>query len=191
MSIKCFRYVFIMLCMLSHTAITFSQIPNQIPCQYPPPSPPIPLGDSTKAHLAQRHPTRTGLPHIVQLGYIDSNYATAEEIRNNLPLGLRVWPEDTTRVVRYTIWYAPKNADVCGPYVVDGNKMPPSFLMSVIRDDARTDTLYYPDGGKRATCLYHDLRFYLSKGDRVVFSPIIQRGNEKPFALKEFSITVW
>ena len=185
MSIKCFRYVFITLCMLSHTVITF----GQIRCPEVPRTRVTPRGDSTQAHLAQHHSIYDGRAHIVHLGYIDTTIATVKEILDNLPLGLRVLPVDSTKIVSYYISYIPKGLDAIGPYEIIGSKMPRSFLGGIIDDRNRTDTIYY-EKKRQIRCLYKIFGLDLKVGDRIVFFPIIQRGNEKPFELKNFSITV-
>jgi|GEM_PF-2648399 len=182
MKIKCLRSIVVML--LIPVSAVFGQTGYYV-------ASPSPRGDSTRAHLAQHHPAHEGPTHVVQLGYIDTNVATRKEILDNMLIGLRVLPADSTKIVSYTVISEPKGTDVIGPIEIDGDRLPRSFLGGIAWDDwnKKIDTIY-THGKKSVGCLYHDLHLYLHTGDRILFDVQIQRGNEKTLLWKKVYITV-
>ncbi|MCW3122454.1 MAG: hypothetical protein JWQ38_1946 [Flavipsychrobacter sp.] len=93
----------------------------------PRPSPPVLIrGDSLHAFLTQ-HIHREENEILVRLGYIDSNAATIQEIRDNLEVGLLV-SNNKYNVIGFTMLYSPKGHDGIGPYHMTGNRTLPSLL---------------------------------------------------------------
>lgn len=79
-------------------------------------------GDSLKAPLASKTKDYNG-ELVAQLGYINSDSATEEEVRNNLEIGLLIFPLNSHEIASYCLTVREVKMDPIGPLCVEGNKI--------------------------------------------------------------------